>query len=368
MFPILPFTSILKFPLILILSFLLCNQVKGQNEATTNSVIEHAPVADSYNISITKIPTKNQSIILNGSFPSVGSTIDQLTGRDYEDADTYHGLNGRAKKYTVVITDPIAPLNIAHHQGPKMFYNGQPIESQPISPKGGYMIKNYNADLLEVRVNGLENDGFQFEYTWIDLAGIQGLPATYKVSWQSTALPVKLTDFSISQELHHIQLSWSTTEESNFSRFEIEHSVTGKIWQVISTVGFKGKENEFNHYSATHENPSSGNNYYRLKMIDQDNSYSFSRISQITLENLGIKAFIYPNPVSETLFINNLDDAIIDNISIVNYEGRSVYNKTDVNNISNYGINVSSFLAGNYYLKVQMKNGEYYTEKLLIRH
>lgn len=111
----------------------------------------------------------------------------------------------------------------------------------------------------------------------------------------SAPLPVSLTYFHArAEDGCKAKLSWKTATEKNFSHFEIQRSSDGKSFESIGTLpGGKGPE-----YSYT-----TGQDiaiaYYRLKMVDQDGSVTFSSETERVANNCGANGAtvtLYPNP------------------------------------------------------------------------
>jgi hypothetical protein len=73
-----------------------------------------------------------------------------------------------------------------------------------------------------------------------------------------------------------ITLDWNTQMEVNSSRFEIERSADGDSWTAIGSVMAKGNSSMVTKYSFTDAQPLSGTNFYRLRMIDLDNSFGYT--------------------------------------------------------------------------------------------
>ncbi len=95
-------------------------------------------------------------------------------------------------------------------------------------------------------------------------------------------LPVTLTSFIATKEGQTAQLKWSTTEETNSDRFEIERSQNGKNWDLIGTQKSNGESTSLKNYTFSDVKPLNGENLYRLKMIDRDATYAYSRIQSLT--------------------------------------------------------------------------------------
>ena len=128
-------------------------------------------------------------------------------------------------------------------------------------------------------------------------------------------LPVSLVSFS-GQKNNENQnvLKWATVDEVNFDRFEIQRSVYASGFQTIGVVpGQKesydpsdgASQNQvMNRYTFTDPAPVSAQ-YYRLRMVDKDGSFAFSRI--IFLDNPAAKPAVgsfYPNPSSGKVWVD----------------------------------------------------------------
>lgn len=138
-------------------------------------------------------------------------------------------------------------------------------------------------------------------------------------------LPVKLVGFSGAKEGNHALLAWSTSEEVNSERFEIERSAEGRKWNTIGTVASNGDVlNSISSYTFSDENPGHGENLYRLKMIDRDQTFTYSRIVSLRFSQATV-ASTYPNPASEKVTISTPDWENIKSVCIVNQSGQTVY-------------------------------------------
>ena len=183
----------------------------------------------------------------------------------------------------------------------------------------------------------------------------------YAASFISGALPVTLLAFEASVENTIVNLSWSTTEETNSDRFDIERSTDGKVWRNIGTV--KAGENSISkrdyHYSDG--NPAYGVNYYRLKMTDHDLTFAYSRIRQIKFEDFSLS--IYPNPVTEILKVNTGNWENVTNVQLINAEGRPVYNS---GKFPLPTIDVRKLTSGIHIVRILRTDGSAWTGRILV--
>lgn len=178
------------------------------------------------------------------------------------------------------------------------------------------------------------------------------------------ALPVKLISFNVTKEVNTVGLKWSTTEEVNSDYFEIQHSMDAKNWSAVKKVESHKDSKALNTYTDTHNNPQKGINYYRLKMVDRDLTFAYSGVKSIDFEG-GMRAIIYPNPVSNVIFVRDLgaDFKDIKEVSILNQTGQ-VYYKS--NRLSADGIPVQNIPTGNYVLQVRKSSNAIHTFKVAV--
>lgn len=119
-------------------------------------------------------------------------------------------------------------------------------------------------------------------------------------------LPIELLSFTgIYNSTQNInELTWITASEKNTNRFEIEKSLDGENWTTIGSVNANGNVTENKTYNFDDTNPLIGNNYYRLKSIDNDASFEYSNIVRIQVKGHAIAdevAKIFPNPTHAIL-------------------------------------------------------------------
>lgn len=136
------------------------------------------------------------------------------------------------------------------------------------------------------------NETFQRWEVTFDTEGFSG----FVVQTSTVPLPVRLVSFTGKVAENAVKLSWQIADAVNFNHFEVERSTDAKRFEYLGKVNFEeGKEN----YALTDLQPESGSDgqaYYRLKMVDLDGSYAFSKITSVRLDGSGA-AYVYPNPV-----------------------------------------------------------------------
>ncbi len=157
-------------------------------------------------------------------------------------------------------------------------------------------------------------------------------------------LPVNLIAFfGKNFEKNINQLNWEVTNEKDFLGYEIQKSTDSQHFEKIDFV--KTNNSEKYQYEDILVNGSSIN-YYRLKLIDLDGKFSFSKI--IALKNEA-EIKIFPNPVKNNIMIENSELEIFE---IINAFGQIKNIKSIKINNTQQQINISELPVGIYYLKV----------------
>ena len=143
-----------------------------------------------------------------------------------------------------------------------------------------------------------------------------------KISFSNSALPLplRMVDFTVSSE-KAVVLSWKTVNEVNTSHFEIERSAAGaayeKIGQVTSVNSVAGSN-----YSFSDQHPQTGISYYRLKQVDADGKWEYSKVLTVNRTTSSVITLL-PNPAGDYIRINSAATGR-SNIKIYSSEGRLV--------------------------------------------
>lgn len=183
----------------------------------------------------------------------------------------------------------------------------------------------------------------------------------------STTLPVVLTDFTTTAQGNTIVLNWSTQQESNSAYFIIERSADGINWSTQATVNAKGNSSVVSKYSYTDVRPLANANYYRLKMVDLDNSFQYSKINSVRISTSG-SVSVYPNPATTNVYVS-LPATISDNatLRLFNTAGQLMQQLTlTKGNGSTVTVPVQQYTAGTYLLQITDASGFKQSNMLVI--
>ena len=119
---------------------------------------------------------------------------------------------------------------------------------------------------------------------------------------QSTTLPVQLVQFLANKASDgSVNILWSTSQEVNAGYFDVERSGDQLGWTKIGTVKAKGNSSTTTDYHLSDRLPLDGTGYYRLKMVDLDSKFKYSKTISVTSESDGRALVIYNNPFSDMI-------------------------------------------------------------------
>ncbi len=213
--------------------------------------------------------------------------------------------------------------------------------------------------------SGTSSVSFHMSGIAADNSGDETGDYCYNSSILSVPIPVTLGDINGRLTDNGALIEWSTYTEVASRSFDIERSVDGLTYQTIQSVASAGNSNSVKKYSYQdlHLPSTASVLYYRLKMVDMNGKFEYSRI-------LSLKPALttYIDNVFPTLLSKNdwLHVSIVSNkvqeatISIINSAGVKVATQVQPlvkgqNNfmlnglrMANTGIYVVNIKAGNF--------------------
>ncbi|MEP7163418.1 MAG: T9SS type A sorting domain-containing protein [Ferruginibacter sp.] len=161
-------------------------------------------------------------------------------------------------------------------------------------------------------------------------------------------VPVTLTDFFAVKQNENSFLTWTTSSENNTARFLIEHATDGQNFRYLGTVTATGNSSSARNYSFIHNHPPKGISYYRLKIVDMDDRYTYSAIKALDFTQSKITVLVYPNPAKNNIIVSGVEAGM--KIHIINADGRLVASQQVKTNAEN--ILIKNLAAGFYIIQV----------------
>jgi Secretion system C-terminal sorting domain len=170
---------------------------------------------------------------------------------------------------------------------------------------------------------------------------------TLTVSYITIPLAVSLSDFGVSQVANASLISWRVAPDNGISKFIVQRSSGDNNWENIDQV-----TNEELNYSYLDNYPFHGLNQYRLQVIKEDGTMTYSAIA--SLWQKGNPALVvYPNPAQSYVTLQGADSAGI--AVIKDLQGRIVKSFRLEGLSPNKQFSVGELPAGLYFLQVAGK-------------
>jgi hypothetical protein len=203
-----------------------------------------------------------------------------------------------------------------------------------------------------VYINGYCSSNFDFDPSagstvWPGQGGTDWVSAVYS---QNIPLPVNWNSFTAElNKNNQTNLTWSTSAEKNTLSFEVEKCSDAKTWTSIYKQAAAGNSESINTYSAVDANVEFGTTYYRIKQIDIDHNFTYSTVEKVSRVHSS-EFVMYPNPVSNTLYISLTSVSENSMFEIYTIDGRKI-SVEKINSLKNK-INVETLAKGTYMIKI----------------
>ena len=166
-----------------------------------------------------------------------------------------------------------------------------------------------------------------------------------------TALPVNIVSLKSSVASNNtVNIDWTVEDEEDVKQYNVEYCSDNSINDFKEVYATKSIGNSNYHYSF--KNSFTGNQYYRLKIINQDGSYFYSKI--VSLLNDGIKCSIYPNPASS--FITVYTGKAVNDLycSVIDETGRVLQKCLITGNTTSFS--TDKLISGVYFIQLSQNN------------
>lgn len=188
------------------------------------------------------------------------------------------------------------------------------------------------------------------------------IPVTLRFQGVTTAvspLAVTLKSFSVAVQDGRPFLTWATASEKDNSHFVVERSANGFTFSAVGKV--EGKNTASASYTFTDQNPLLGTAYYRLKQVDIDDRYAYSKMVNLLLKG-GSAMEAIPNPFTDRITITvpaTASETI--QVNILTISGSLLYNSSILaeGDLCTIELQLSNLSKGVYILKAISSKGQH---------
>lgn len=159
-------------------------------------------------------------------------------------------------------------------------------------------------------------------------------------------LPVKLAGFDAKLEENTVRLTWKTAGEQNSAYFEVERADASRAFRTIGRLKAAGNSDQPHSYRLSDSKwPETADRllYYRIKMVDLDQTFTYSEIKSVTINPFRKNYSLFPVPATTRVTIKGdlnparpLSAYIADasGRKLLRFEIRSKDHSVDVSNLA----------------------------------
>ncbi len=165
--------------------------------------------------------------------------------------------------------------------------------------------------------------------------------------YNGVVLPVQWANLTGTAASGVIHLQWQAVASTGNHHFEIERAADGNNFAVVGTVA-AGTDT----YSFTDASPLPGNNFYRIRQVDDNGRYSFSSTIKVTNRDKAADPYLQTNPVATTLVVVNNKQVMIQKLQITDVSGKIISDIAVYSKNRQINAGVQHILPGCYFLHV----------------
>ena len=165
--------------------------------------------------------------------------------------------------------------------------------------------------------------------------------------------PLVVTATPLSQTVVHLEWSREGTQSDDY-RYVVEWSPDGTAFEALATLYGK-TDAQGAYYQYFDESPKQGRNFYRVRLESPSGETLVSNVAEVTLTGRVSIAMLYPNPASETAWLELLETPQADEVAwtLWSPEGRLLRKQTIDTGQVRHAIELGDLPKGIYLLAVQ---------------
>lgn len=122
--------------------------------------------------------------------------------------------------------------------------------------------------------------------------------------YRSVPVPLKIISFTADRRSGTSFLHWISENEENVDRFDVQRSNDARTYRTIGNVAARNITLT-QHYYFEDRSPLQGITYYRVKALDLDGKFSYTKIAAVTESQLSGTSFVVLNPVTTVITVFN---------------------------------------------------------------
>ena len=182
-------------------------------------------------------------------------------------------------------------------------------------------------------------------------------------------LPLTVVNFTAYLKDENVLTGWTSLSEKNIQHYEIQRSTNGTDFITIGSKAALDNGLPSINYSFIDQNPLTGNNFYRIKIIADNGHVNYTSVQLVIVSNIAAGISIFPDPVTNNQFslqMNNMPPGKYE-MQIHNTLGQIILSK-EINitgtSFSHQILLPAALAKGEYFIKIW--NNELFTKKIIV--
>jgi hypothetical protein len=147
-------------------------------------------------------------------------------------------------------------------------------------------------------------------------------------------------------------IDWATATEEQTDKFVIEHSTDGQRFSAAGQVAAAGSSGSTSKYQFIHTKPLTGMNYYRIKQLDKNGHFTYSKTLSLLYQPNKNEVLVAPNPVTDNLYIIAGAGSKLQKMELYDLTGKLLLTRQFSNQQQAYSFDMSAVPKGIYIVKV----------------
>ncbi|WP_164881234.1 T9SS type A sorting domain-containing protein [Pedobacter chitinilyticus] len=160
-------------------------------------------------------------------------------------------------------------------------------------------------------------------------------------------LPVELVNFAAKAVQSGVEVTWTTTSESNSSHFELLHATEKGEFKPLTKIDALGDSKIGKLYTFLHKNAVSGQNYYQLLQFDKNGAMKDYGVKQVNFSQVKDEVLLFPNPASHSITVK-FPANIYSQLQVVDMLGKVVMSNKITAKEQEHKLNLALLPAGVY--------------------
>ena len=176
------------------------------------------------------------------------------------------------------------------------------------------------------------------------------------------SLPIELLSFDIIEDREDLIFEWVTLSEQNSQAFILQESRNGRDFYDLESVTAAFESSERKIYTLRRPSTSSGLHYWRLRMLDFDDSFVYSPVISKNIRLANFYDINMDNVTGSISILFDKSNAWDTELHIWSNTGQLISKQNLPSGERSFELSMGNLIPGMYYLQL----GEWGTEKILI--